>query len=355
MIYIVPIEQLDMRYSLQWFNNIPKQLENRGAQVTTINGKTIAASDEALSQGAFLNFSNTNYFKASQVQIISKLFTDKKIKAGDKFLVTDAWNFAVTAIRYMSELLDVPVEIHGIWHAGAYDPSDILGMKMAKPWPWHQERAWFHACDYNYFATQFHADMFCFNLNVAETDRVKVVISGQPHELLVETINGYNNTHINVRSVIWPHRNNSDKQPDIARDLKMELFKEPYAVAMDLGYMHNLTKDEFYKVLRDRRVMFSCSLHENLGISVMEGVLLNVIPVLPSRCSYTEMYLPEFLYPSEWTSSFENYLLHKNELLNFIADRLDYPENYATAMQQQRQLLLDKYLNANVMYDKLCS
>jgi hypothetical protein len=32
----------------------------------------------------------------------------------------------------MSDLLDIPVEIHGIWHAGAYDHTDIFGYKMTK-------------------------------------------------------------------------------------------------------------------------------------------------------------------------------------------------------------------------------
>jgi len=354
MIYIVPIEPIDLRYTLQWYSNIPEQLKLRNAENITINGKTTSTTDQ-LTQGAFLNFSNTNYYKASQIQIISKFFMDGKIKAGDKFLVTDAWNFAVTAIRYMSELLDVPVEIHGIWHAGAYDPSDILGMKMSKPWPWHQERAWFHACDFNYFATQFHANMFCNNLDIAESDRSKVIISGQPHELLVSTIDQLTYKDVNVRKIVWPHRINSDKQPKIAIDLQTYFENKPDPISFELTSQGPLTKAEYYDRLKFSRVILSCSLHENLGISIMEAVLLNTIPVLPDRCSYSEMYLPEFLYPSVWTSSFENYVQHKYNLIDFIQEKIDNAANYTAALEQQKQILLDKYLNANVMYDNLCS
>ena len=133
-LYIVPIEPIDQRYTKQWYENIPRLIGSRIAlkgtdpwQVVTIDGKQPSMGTTS---GAFLDFGVTNIYKASQVERIASLFSHGEVKAGDKFLVTDAWNFTVTAIRYMSDLLDIPVEIHGIWHAGAYDPTDILGMKM---------------------------------------------------------------------------------------------------------------------------------------------------------------------------------------------------------------------------------
>jgi len=81
--------------------------------------------------------------------------------------------------------------------------------------------------------------------------------------------------------------------------------------------------------------------------------LFDCIPVLPNRASYAEMYLPEFLYPSEWTSSWENYLVHRQDLIRFINHRVELYEDYLPLLEQQKTILKDKYLNANVMYDKL--
>ena len=348
MIYIVPIEPIDQRYTLQWYSNIPKMLKARGLESHTIAGEEI---DQGTTTGAFLDFGATNAYKASQVQRISKLFTEGAIKPGDKFLVTDAWNFAITAIRYMSDLLNIPVEIHGIWHAGAYDPTDILGMKMSKPWPWHQETAWFHACDYNYFATNFHANMFVKNLDINPSYKSKVIVSGQPHEIMVQTLKHFSGRQ-KTNCVVWPHRYNADKQPEIAEDLKKVMAPD---TAWIITQKLNLNKANYYNTLAESAVLFSCSLHENLGISVMEAVLLGTIPILPDRCSYSEMYLPEFLYPSAWTEHFVGFLNHKAELIDFIHDRVHNPSKYAAALEQQKQILLDKYLNANVMYDNLCS
>ena len=347
-IWIVPIEPIDSRYTKQWYENIPKILERNITDnslefnVVTIDG---TQSETGTTAGAFLDFAVTNAYKASQIENIAGLFQAGKIKAGDKFLITDAWNFAVTAIRYMSELLDIPVEIHGIWHAGAYDPTDILGMKMSKPWPWLQEKAWYHAIDHNYYATQFHRSMFLHNLDIHYQDTGKAHVSGQPHEPLVAQLK-LHDSKPKLRTVIWPHRYNADKQPEIAEDLKNFM---PVSITSKM----NLSKRDYYDMLGLSQVIFSCALHENLGISIMESVLAGGIPVLPKRCSYAEMYLDEFLYPSVWTDSYENYEKHKDELIAFINDRLDNPDKYAEALAEQRKILIGKYLTCQPMINKL--
>lgn len=351
-IWHVCLEPIDNRYTAQWYTAIPDSLtqlavsQNIPVNVVTIDGEA-PASDSA-TPGAFLNFAATNAYKASQIIRISELFTNGKVKAGDVFLITDAWNFAVTAIRYMSELLNIPVTISGVWHAGAYDETDILGMKMSKPWPWHQERAWYYACDRNWYATDFHRQMFLRNLNIPAEDHNRAFVSGQPHSEIIKSMAATSDTV--KKGVIWPHRYNADKQPEIAENLST-YTSESWCITQKM----NLSKPDYYEKLAQSKVMFSCSLHENLGISIMEGVLAGVIPVLPARCSYTEMYLPEFLYPSKWTQDWDHYVMYRDELVQFIQHRLDYPEYYATALQKQKALLEDRYLSADKMYQSMLS
>lgn len=348
-IWIVPIEPIDSRYTKQWYENIPKILNERIKEsnldfnVVTCNGKQ---SETGTTEGAFLDFAVTNIYKATQVELIGELFSKGKIKAGDKFLVTDAWNFVVTSIRYMSELLDIPVEIHGIWHAGAYDPTDILGMKMSKPWPWLQEKAWYHAIDHNYYATDFHKRMFLHNLEIGYQDTVKAHRSGQPHDYIIEPLEELGATVKKVDKVIWPHRYNADKQPEIAESLKSDFD-------MVITAKMNLDKYSYYNELASSKVIFSCALHENLGISVMEATLAGVIPVVPDRCSYAEMYLDAFKYPSVWTQDAENFEAYKPQLVKFIQERMNNPEKFSVALKQQQIILKTAYLNADVMINKL--
>jgi len=350
-IYIVPIEPIDQRYTKQWYENIPRTLFSRVEEkcpgewkITTIKGDQIKSKT---TQGAFLDFGSTNIYKSSQVKRISKLFVSGKIKPGDKFLITDAWNFSITAIRYMSELMDIPVEIHSIWHAGAYDPTDILGYKMQKPWPHFQELAWFHASDYNYFATEFHKEMFLRNLNIGADFHHKAIRSGQPHDMILGPLCVLQ-SKAKQDVIMWPHRYNTDKQPEIAEDLK-----STFNIMITQKY--NFSKEEYYHSMGDACAIFSCALHENLGISVMEATLTGAIPLVPNRASYQEMYLECFKYPSEWTENLQSYYKHRKELVSFIEERVNNRQQYLPMLADQQKILIERYLNANTMFDNILS
>lgn len=354
-IYIVPIEPIDQRYTKQWYEHIPKLLRARahaqgveGVEIITIDGRQVT---NTTTPGAFLDFSATNIYKASQAEYISQLFQSGKIKPGDKFLVTDAWNFLITPIKYQSDLLGIPVEIHGIWHAGAYDPSDILGLKMSKPWPYHAERSWFYSCDRNYFATAFHRDMFLRNLDIPAEDHDRAVISGQPYSETARLCEeaAVDDVSLREKLVMWPHRYNSDKQPEIIEDITTQSSDFQVLITQKM----RLSKEEYYQKLGRSRAVFSCSLHENLGLSVAEGCLAGAIPIVPDRCSYSEMYLPEFKYPSEWTTSFSAYQANRDRILAFINERVQRYSFYTPALREQAGILKTEFLNANIMFDMI--
>ena len=106
-------------------------------------------------------------YKAKQIETISRMFCEGTVKEGDHFLFADAWHPGIISLKYMSELLQVPVKIHSMWHAGSYDPHDFLGRLIHdKQWTFDFERSIFHASDYNYFATKFHIKMFVKNLSI---------------------------------------------------------------------------------------------------------------------------------------------------------------------------------------------
>lgn len=358
-LWIIPIEPIDARYTKQWYDNIPVQLISKADEIlenhddlviVTIDGQSV---EDKTTPGAFLDFGATNAYKASQIVEISRLFSNGEIKAGDKFLITDAWNFVVTAIKYMSELMDIPVEIHGIWHAGHYDPTDILGMKMSKDWPSHQETAWFHACDYNYYATNFHKNMFLKNLKIPKKFHKKAIRSGQPHSTIVQDLQNINvyDRPDRKKLIVFPHRLNEDKQPEIFYDLVNHL---PDNWGFFVTQKHNLSKEEYYKVLSRANIVFSCSLHENLGISQMEGALCGAIPIMPNRASYTEIYLDDFKYDPVWTESWDSYIENRDKLIAFCVNLMDnYEDVHNNQLKEQCEIIVRNYMNANVMYTNL--
>lgn len=342
-IWIFSLEPLDSRYTQQWYTAIPNAIAKAAGDdfnVVQVNGVQNTAK---VTNGAFLNFSDTNYWKSSQLCNFVDLFNSGKTTVNDRFLFTDTWNPCITQIAYMRDLMDQNWELHGIWHAGAYDPSDILGYKMQKPWPWDAERSWFYSCDYNYYATDFHRNMFIKNLDIHPDHWYRAETAGQPHYEIVNSLSKYSDP---VKSddniVMWPHRYNQDKQPEIAHDLES-------AFNVIITQKHSFSKTEYYDKLSQSRVIFSCSLHENLGLSVAEGALVGAIPVVPDRCSYKEMYLDEFKYPSEWTENYQAYLDNKSNLVDFINDKIVNYEAHKPLLAKQRDILINNYLTAPKM------
>jgi hypothetical protein len=352
-IFIMALEPLETRYTGQWFDGIPKLIEQtaqeRGKDVTVYN---IAGeqTSSAPTEGAFLDFFATNIWKNSQVNRLVEYFQKGVVKAGDKVLFTDAWHTGITQVRYMSELMQIPVEIHSMWHAGSYDPQDFLGRLIRdKRWTYNTERGLFYASHFNYFATEFHKELFLNTLLPARgTAEERCVISGQPHSALVDSLRAFEGMP-KRDLVLFPHRIAPEKQVEIFRDLAQEMPNVEFVVCQD----KKLTKDEYHKLLGEAKVVFSANLQETLGISAMEGVLVGAIPFLPNRLSYTEMYEYDLLYPSDWTADWDYYTAHRYPMVKALTHVIKNYHLFQDKMAKQKQKLLDKYLSCNPMLDRL--
>lgn len=345
MIYVIDLEPVETRYTAQWKGHIPALFKKHGMQVTVISGP--ADIPAATTPGAFLNFGGTNVYKSSQVEQLGRLFCNGAIKDGDHFLFTDAWHPGIINLKYMSELLGIKVITHALWHAGSYDPQDFLGRLIGDaPWVRHAEKSFFHAIDHNYFATEFHIEMFNANLfdNALDTARSdnKIVQTGWPMEYMKDILTPYQGME-KKNLILFPHRIAPEKQVDIFRDLKTQLPKYDFIVCQD----QELTKNEYHNLLGEAKMVFSCSLQETLGIGCYEGAVLNAIPLVPDRLSYSEMYLDTFKYPSGWTLSFDAYQQHRHKLCNLIEYYIENYNMHLPKIQKQTQVLHDDFFSAN--------
>jgi len=346
MIYIIDLESVESRYTGQWKSHVPDLLRKAGHNVRVISGP--GDIPPATTPGAFLNFGGTNIYKANQVEQISRLFCEGSINAGDHFLFTDAWHPGIINLKYMSELLGIPVVTHGLWHAGSYDPQDFLGRLVGdKPWVRHAEKSFFHAFDHNYFATDFHIEMFRHNLfGEDEFSYRSITRTGWPMEYMKDTLENYN-TNPKRDLILFPHRIAPEKQVEIFRDLATQLPQYEFVVCQDTP----LDKHEYHKLLGRAKIVFSANLQETLGISCYEGALVDAIPMVPDRLSYTEMYYDGFKYPSEWTLDWDSYLAHRQDLCNRIIDTMNYYEKKLPQLRRQAIDLTEQFFNATALLE----
>ena len=349
-LFLVELEPVETRYTAQWQIHLPVQLREAGFDVEVIEGPQDAPQDTT--PGAFLNFSGTNYWKSEQLKTIASMFAADKVKDGDYFLYTDAWNPTVLQLKYMAELLGVKIKIGGMWHAGSYDPADFLGRLIGNaPWVRHAEMSMYECFDDNFFATDFHIDMFTntFWNDDRDIDRQllhKIHRVGWPMEYLAEKLNAYSNLE-KKNVILFPHRIAPEKQLEIFEDLAKHLPQYDFVVCQN----KKLTKHEYHTLLGQSKLVFSANLQETLGISWYEGVMVDAIPMVPDRLSYSEMAISEFKYPSEWTSSYESYIENREKILEHVDFLMTNYENLQSSLQLQKEKLMNDFFSGRALYE----
>jgi hypothetical protein len=357
-IWIFSLEPIETRYTAQWHEHIPKLLENKLGDKFNIVQIDGVQKNSQLTPGAFLNFSDTNYWKSSQLCSFLEQYNQGKTGPDDHFIFTDAWNPTIIQLKYMSNLLGFNWKLHGLWHAGSYDSHDFLGRLIGDaPWVRYAEKSFFNSLDYNYFATNFHIEMFVRNLlndsfmenpwleddieEILKGNYSKIVRSGWPMEYMNHTLTPFKG--ITKRDLIlFPHRIAPEKQVDIFRDLKTHLPQYEFIVCQD----QTLSKDEYHHLLAQAKIIFSANLQETLGISCYEGAILDAIPMVPDRLSYSEMYFKEFKYPSGWTENFEAYTIHRSDLCQKIIEHMINYESSLPVLRKQTEVLHERFFSA---------
>ena len=361
-VFLVDLEAVSTRYTGEWKTHVPALLKKAGHHVQIISGPTDIPS--ATTPGAFLNFGGTNIYKSSQVEQMGRLFCNGSVHPGDHFIFTDAWHPGIINLKYMSELLGIPVTTHGLWHAGSYDPQDFLGRLVGdKPWVRHAEKSFYHAFDHNYFATDFHIHMFYKNLIQADPDRKvsmyktvfddtlftnKVVRTGWPMEYMDDILTTYKGMP-KRELILFPHRIAPEKQVEIFKDLAKQLPQYEFVVCQD----QQLSKDEYHTLLGQSKIVFSANLQETLGISCYEGTLVDAIPMVPDRLSYSEMYHEGFKYPSEWTESFEKYEAYRDHLRHHIVTTMTHYDKRVEQVQTQAENLTEQFFSAGKLLEHI--
>jgi len=316
-IFLVDLEAVETRYTGEWKTHLPDLLRKRGHDVQVIDGPEDIP--RATTPGAFLNFGGTNIYKSSQVEKIGRLFCDGRISTGDHFIFTDAWHPGIINLKYMGELLGIKVVIHA---------------------------------HHNYFATNFHIKLFCENLlGFTPADTLydsKIVRSGWPMEYMTDTLLMYKNMP-KRDLILFPHRIAPEKQLPIFEDLKQHLPQYEFRVCQE----YPLTKNEYHNMLGEAKLVFSANLQETLGISWYEGALVDAIPMVPDRLSYSEMAMEDFKYPSEWTESFESYTKHKSAVIDRVQHYMENYKSYLPRLNKQTDKLTKNYFSCDKLLEML--
>ena len=357
-LWIFSIESIETRYTCEWYEHIPCMLHNT---LPKFNVQAIVGVQKhtAPTPGAFLNFSDTNYWKSTQLCNFLESLNAGRTTADDHFLFPDAWDPVVLQLRYISDLHGYNWKFHGLFHAGSWDPSDFLGRSSGgKPWCNNTERAMFHAYDHSYFATDFHIGLF-YDYLLKEPNgptleeylsNGKIVKSGWPMSYMRDALAPYRN--LEKRDLIlFPHRIAPEKQVEIFKDLERRLPQYEFIVCQETP----LPKHEYRVLLGQAKILFSASLQETLGISTCaEAPIVDAVPLAPSRLSYSEIFkdFEEFLYPSAWTADWESYERNADKLVDRIVHTMENYNSFTSSMARYVNTVYPEYFTPDALVSK---
>lgn len=147
---------------------------------------------------------------------------------------------------------------------------------------------------------------------------VPVTISG----VMQASPKGEESARKGALKIAWNHRWEYDKGPErliaviervIQRGLQCEFsifgqrfrripeafenLQERYAKAIrHVGYVED--KQKYFSMLKNHHVVFSTALHDFQGLSILEGVRLGCLPLVPDRLAYQEYFPHTYRYAS---------------------------------------------------------
>ena len=175
----------------------------------------------------------------------------------------------------------------------------------------------------------------------------KIVRTGWPMEYMSTEIVPFQTEKRDL--ILFPHRLAPEKQVEIFRDLAQALPQYEFVVCQD----QQLTKDEYHTLLGQAKIVFSANLQETLGISCYEGALVDAIPLVPDRLSYSEMYTGILKYPSEYTESWDSYIKHKSEVIDMIVYHIENYEHTLSLVRANAEFLTKDFFSATKLLENI--
>lgn len=282
-LWILPIEPLEQRYSSQWIQLFGRAFRDNYTEHEFIYGEP---TDSYLGGKLFLDPVATSIWKTSQLGYL--LHQIDSIEDDDIVFAFDGWFPGIEALGYIRDMLGKRFKLAAYFHAGSYDPWDLVSQRGMTPWALYSEKSWMTIYDKIFVATDFHKGLIS-DARRPNPDKISVV--GFP--LDVHGIRDKYYTEDKKDQVVFTGRKSHEKGYDVIKDLQRDY---DILVTQDM----DLSKHNYYKLLAESKVVIAPSLQETFGIGIVEGMILGCVPVVPDRLAFEETVQdPSFKYQDD--------------------------------------------------------
>lgn len=275
MIYYLPLEHLEMRYTTHLDRDIREYLIANQINHFVVEPEKVSE----INNGSFLDSGTTIMTKSKQINYLASLYRDDKINNNDIIFTTDLWFPGIESIAYLNYFYKKQVKIRGIIHAGSFTDTDFV--RDMERWAKYFEDIVFDISDKIFVASKFIAEDI-YKKRIIDSN--KLIVSGLPLDF--NELNKYKSNKSKENIIVFNGRNVDEKQP--------WLFQELIRTYPDYTFVNthklNLPKKEYYELLSKSKVIVSFALQENFGYGIQEAVYLGCVPIVPNRLVYKEQF-----------------------------------------------------------------
>ena len=321
------LESYESRYTLQLTEWNRRVFDRRGLNVIYVNGNTLDNS-KTISVGQVLDAHGRSYFGMSQMMNLVQMMKNGEVTNEDVIYFEDMFQPGIESLPYILNQID-PVHRPRVFVrclAQSIDPDDFVHVWGMSKWMGLYEQMVNEFVD-GVLATN---EEMVAHMRIAGWSAPIYNISGLAFgkEEVLERIGGADNVQPfenRTMRVGFAARFDQEKQPDFFMDLiEMWNTQGPYPVEFaifsggplrsnnrkfidrademaqqgKLKIYDNLSKNEYYALLNDTRVLFNCALQDWVSNTVSEADTLGCNVLYPAYRSFPETFAndPDRLY-----------------------------------------------------------
>ncbi|UTS52032.1 hypothetical protein [Synechococcus phage BUCT-ZZ01] len=313
-LFYMGLEPYEGRYTLQLQQWSEAAFKRRGIDYVIVPGQTID-NTKAIQVGQVLDAHGRSFFGMSQMMNLVQMMRSGEVTGKDVVFFEDMFQPGIESLPYIMDQIpekDRP-KVFVRCLAQSIDPDDFVHVWGMDRWMRHYESM------VNEFATILATnEEMVAHAKIAGWKAPIYNISGLSFgkEEVISRVEKVLPFYEKKRRVVFAARFDQEKQPDFFMDIAEEFYRQKSGVEFavlsggplksndpkylerarklhDKGVIHiyeNLTKNTYYYILNDSRVMFNCALQDWVSNTVSEADALGCNVVFPAYRSFPEVF-----------------------------------------------------------------
>ena len=315
-LFYMGLEPYEGRYTLQLQTWSEQAFNKLGIDYVIVEGKTID-NTKAISVGQVLDAHGRSFFGMSQLMNLVQLMKSGECSGEDVVFFEDMFQAGMECLPYI--LCQIPKQqrptIYLRCLAQSIDPDDFVHVWGMNKWMSYYEKMCNEIPNVRILAT---SEEMVANMKIANWSAPIYNIAGLSFgkDEVISRVKSVKKWSDKKDRVYFSSRFDQEKQPDFYMDLILEVKKimpnvefaiysggelksnnQKYvdrALKMQaeglLSIYDNLTKNEYYELVNDSKVLFNCALQDWVSNTVSEADALGCNVVFPAYRSFPETF-----------------------------------------------------------------